>query len=293
MSLRAFRTFQAIARHGSFARAGDAVGLTQSAVSLQVKALEAEFRVQLFDRSHRLPILTEAGKIVLARAEEILALYDQIAVALADEQTLAGRLRLGAVQTALFGVLPDALAALTRDHPRLRVHLAAGVSADLSLQVATGDLDAAVTTQPVGPHPAELVWTPLYHDRLWLIAPAGHQGRPAHDLFAELPFIRFDQRAWAGRLIERELRRLRITARDEMVLDSPDIVVRMVEKGLGIAVVPLDDRQVAALSVTCLPFGEPQVRRGVVLMEPRARPKARLTAELAQAIRAQHGLATP
>ncbi len=70
MSIRALRTLQAIARHGSFAGAGKAVGLTQSAVSLQVKALEDEFGAALFDRSRRLPVLTEAGRIVVARSAE-------------------------------------------------------------------------------------------------------------------------------------------------------------------------------------------------------------------------------
>ncbi len=105
MSLRALRTLQAIARHGSFAGAGKAVGLTQSAVSLQVKALEEEFGAPLFDRSRRLPVLTEAGRIVVARSAEVLALYDDIAAALGDERSLAGRLRVGAVQTALVGRL--------------------------------------------------------------------------------------------------------------------------------------------------------------------------------------------
>src|SRR3712207_5299675 len=85
MSLKALRTLRAIARHGTFARAADAVGLTQSAVSLQVKALEDEFGAQLFDRTRRQPTLTEAGRIVLARAEEVLALYDRIPDALSDE----------------------------------------------------------------------------------------------------------------------------------------------------------------------------------------------------------------
>ena len=78
LSIRALRTLLAIARHGSFARAGEAIGLTQSAVSLQVKALEEEFGAQLFDRSRRRPTFTEAGRIVLAKAEEVLALYDRI-----------------------------------------------------------------------------------------------------------------------------------------------------------------------------------------------------------------------
>src|SRR3954468_18650810 len=101
MSLKALRTLLAVARYGTFAHAAVAVGLLQSAVSLQAKALEEEFGAQLFDRPRRQPILTEAGRVVLARAEEVLALYGRIPDALSDEHGLAGRLRLGAVQTAL------------------------------------------------------------------------------------------------------------------------------------------------------------------------------------------------
>ncbi|OWJ77426.1 LysR family transcriptional regulator [Haematobacter genomosp. 1] len=285
MSLRALRTLQAISRHGSFARAAETVGLTQSAVSLQIKSLEAEFDVSLFDRSRRLPILTEAGRIVLTRAEEILALYDAIPAALGIEQAITGRLRLGAIQTALFGIVPDALAALTQDHPQARIHLVAGVSATMSLQIASGDLDAAITTEPIGAHPPDLVWTPLYEDHLWLIGPAGTQTKTARELVTKYPFIRFDPRAWAGRIVDKELRRMRLNVREEMVLDSPDIIVRMVERGLGVAVVPLTLRQAQNLPITCLPFGTPQVRRTVVLMEHRSRPSSRLTEALALAIR--------
>ncbi|MBP6770563.1 MAG: LysR family transcriptional regulator, partial [Reyranella sp.] len=149
MSLRALRTLQAIARHGSFAGAGKAVGLTQSAVSLQVKALEEEFGAALFDRSRRLPVLTEAGRIVVARSAEVLALYDDIAAALGDGRSLAGRLRAGAVQTALAGVLPDALVALNRAHPRARGAVAGRLSAEMAEKGAAGERDAALTTRPV------------------------------------------------------------------------------------------------------------------------------------------------
>ncbi|WP_105418337.1 MULTISPECIES: LysR family transcriptional regulator [Neorhizobium] len=284
MSLRALRTLQAIVRHGSFARAGEVVGLTQSAVSLQVKALEQEFGMKLFDRSRRLPVLTGAGRIVLEKSQEILALYDRIAEALGDEQSLAGRLRVGAIQTALSGVLPEALAALNRAHPRVRVHVAAGMSAELALQVAAGELDAAVTTDPVRPYPADLTATPLYEDRFWILAPLGHEHSSSRDLLCELPFIRFDSRAWAGRLIDRELRRQRLDVREEMVLDSQDVILRMVEKGLGVAVVPLSDQARADLLLTCIPFGEPQLIRRVVLLERRGHDGGQLSRALAQAI---------
>lgn len=79
MSLRALRTLAAIAQHGSFARAAEAVCLTQSAVSLHVRTLEEAFNAPLFDRSRRTPTLTEAGRRAVERAREILAIYDGIA----------------------------------------------------------------------------------------------------------------------------------------------------------------------------------------------------------------------
>ncbi|MGO4407818.1 LysR family transcriptional regulator [Bosea sp. RAF48] len=281
MSLRALRTLQAISRLGSFARAGEAVGLTSSAVSLQVKSLEEEFGAQLFDRSRRLPVLTEAGRIVLAKSEEVLALYDQIAEALSVEQSLAGRLKLGAIQTALSGVLPQALMALKRSHPRVRVHVEAGMSAELALKVSAGELDAAITTEPVKPHPADLNWTPLYEDRFWLVAPAGSEGQNQRELLSNLPFIRFDSRAWAGRVIERELRRQRINVREEMVLDSQEVILRMVQSGLGVAIIPLSNEVRNGLPMFCLPFGEPQLKRQIVLLERQGQKGGRLAAALA------------
>jgi DNA-binding transcriptional LysR family regulator len=285
MSLRALRTLVAIARHRTFARAGEAVGLTQSAVSLQVKALEAAFNVRLFDRSRREPSLTEAGRIVLAQAEQILSLYDRIPDALSDEKALVGRLRIGAIHTALAGPLPDALLALRRQHPGLRVHVAAGLSAELAQRVVDGELDAAITSHPVRPHPADLVWSTLYEDRFWLLAPPQHAGHDARTLLTDLPFIRFDAQAWAGRMIASELRRLGIRVREEMVLDSKETIVRMVASGLGAAVVALSDSVLTQLPpIVRLPFGQPQMRRAVVLLEHQSRPAQRLTQALAEAV---------
>eukprot|EP01034_Spumella_vulgaris_P044925 gene44925-55916_t len=134
-------------------------------------------------------------------------------------------------------------------------------------KVAAGELDAALTTEPVRPYPAGLVWTPLYQDRFWLFAPPGQARRSARDLLAELPFIRFDSKAWAGRVIDRELRRMRVEVHEEMVLDSQDVILRMVEKGLGVAVLAVSDEIFAGLPLTCLPFGEPQLIRNIVMLE--------------------------
>ncbi len=294
MSLRAFRTLVAIARYRTFARAGEAIGLTQSAVSLQIKALESEYNVRLFDRSRRQPVLTEAGNILLAQAEQVLALVDRIPDALSDEKKLVGRLRIGAIQTALSGplpdallALPDALLALRAAHPSLHVHVSAGMSAELANRVAAGELDAAITTRPVRPHPPALTWTTLYEDRFWLLAPPHATQRDARTLLDALPFIRFDAQAWAGRMIAAELRRIGVRVREQMVLDSAETIARMVARGLGAAIVALPDATLARLPpVTRLPFGEPQMGREVVLLEHQSRPAERFARALAAEVTA-------
>ncbi|MGL6157267.1 MAG: LysR family transcriptional regulator, partial [Ralstonia mannitolilytica] len=75
-TIRFLRTFVAVARHGSFAAAAERVALTQAAVSLQMRALEAELRRDLFDRSGRTVTLNARGRALLPQAEHLLALYD-------------------------------------------------------------------------------------------------------------------------------------------------------------------------------------------------------------------------
>ncbi|MEW6452856.1 MAG: LysR family transcriptional regulator [Pseudomonadota bacterium] len=284
MSLRGFRTLHAIVQHGSFARAGEAIGLTQSAVSLQVKALEEEFGVKLFDRSRRRPALTEAGKIVLAKSEEVLTLYDQIPESLSDERSLAGRLKVGAMPTVLSGALPDALVALNRTHPRIRVHLASGLSGDLVHQVTAGELDVAITPEPSRSQSAKLSWSPLYTDRLWLIAPAKIDHKNQRKLLSEHPFIRLDRRSLSGIPIERELRRLRVRVREEMVLGSSETIIKMVQKGLGISIVSISDEMRKELALTCLPFGEPQLTRRIGFLVRQDRSDEMLVKALAHAV---------
>lgn len=288
MSLRALRTLLAIAQHGSFVRAAESVHLTQSAVSLHIKSLEDTFNAALFDRSRRLPVLTDAGHVAVERAREIVALYDGIASEIGGDNALRGRLKIGAIQTALASTVPLALAVLRVEHPDLRIHVASGMSAELATQVEAGELDVAITTEPVKPHPYGLVSTPLYEEGFWVIAPGELAGMDFRQLLQQQPFIRFDRRAWAGRTIERELRRMRLRVQTSMELDSQDAIIQMVSSGLGVSVIPLSRQRVEPLQHLAIqPFGSPQRMRRVVLLEREDRPLARLAAALAQAVQ-QH-----
>ncbi|MCY1536501.1 HTH-type transcriptional regulator GltR [compost metagenome] len=253
-----------------------------------MRSLEEQFNALLFDRSRRLPVLTEAGHLAVERAREILAIYDSIAADLGDGSELRGRLKLGAIQTALAGVLPVALAALSREHPNLRVNVSSGMSAELATRIESGELDAAVTTEPVKPYPHGLVSTLLYEEGFWIIAPAAVFSADARRLLQEHPFIRFDRRAWAGRIIEQELRRMRLRVQTSMELDSQDAIIQMVSSGLGVAVIPLSTRDLQALDgVVKIPFADPQRMRRVVLLEREDRPAGRLASALSEAVRRQ------
>lgn len=282
MSIRALRTLQAIARHGSFASAGAAVGLTQSAVSLQVKSLEEEFGAQLFDRSRRLPVLTEAGKLLVEKSAEVLALYDQLGPALSEEGVLAGKVKLGVIQTTLATYLPDALVQLNKAHPKARFHVVAGMSAELAAQVAAHELDAAITTELVRPHPADLVSTTLYEDKFWIVAPKGQGHQSQSELLRAYPFIRFDRASWAGRMIDRALRQMQIRPQEEMSLDSQAVILSMVERGLGTAVVPMSEKQAHSIPLTCLPFGVPHMTRKIVMLERHGHSGGQLAAAMAE-----------
>ncbi|RAI02257.1 LysR family transcriptional regulator [Acuticoccus sediminis] len=285
MSLRALRSLVAITRYGTFARAAEALGLTPSAVGLHVKALEEEFGVTLFDRSRRQPVLTAAGEIAVEHARGVLDGYDAIKDAVASGPGIAGRLRLGAIQTALAGVLPEALSRLQAAHPRLHIRVNSGMSAELAREIEAGNIDAAVTTEPVKPYPAGLHFDPTYCDRFWVVASPEHEGVDTRTLLTRLPLLRFDKRAWAGRIIEDELRRQGLRVREEMELDSQQALARMAATGLGVAVVPLDERDLESLPpLYRQPFGEPQLVRRVGVLSLEEAPAARFVALLVEAL---------
>ncbi len=104
------------------------------------------------------------------------------------------------------------------------------------------------------------------------------------DLLTQLPFIRLGSSAWAARTVVSELKALDITIREEMVFDSPDVILRMVESGLGAAILAFPNDVRARLDLTCLPFGRPQLERQMVLLEREDRRSGPLAAALAEAI---------
>lgn len=293
MSIRHLRTLLAIAERGSFAAAARDIHLTESAVSMQMKALEEELGLALFDRAKRPPALTEAARALLPEAKELVGGYERLARRKDDEEPVEGHLRLGAVPSVITGILPGAIAALRRKHPGVHVEIAMALSAELVERVSRRRLDAAIVSE-VSRVPSGLRWSPFVQEPLVLIAPPDAPDRPAGELLATYPFIRYTRQAWVGRLIHATMKRRRIKVAEAMTLDTLEAVTAMVSHGLGVSIVPDRGRDVAfAFPVRTVALPGPTVRRVVGLLRPDSHAKASLAdallAELTMLAGRDHG----
>lgn len=258
-SIRTLRTFLAVARHGSFAAAGQEVGLTAAAVGLQMRGLERDFNRRLFDRGARTVVLNTTGRQAIPQVEDLLVRY-QLLVSSAEADALAGTVVMGALVSALMGAFADALWALRQDHPRLEVKLFAGQSSTFAEKVLRGELDAAVVMKSPRPLAASMVWTPLYSEPMVLIVPRRPHFSLSADVFAILrdsPFIRFDRQTWTGSLVKRVLRRAGVRVRDGLELNSVEAIMATVRQGFGVSIVPqlanVDWRRDRELRVIAVP----------------------------------------
>lgn len=279
MSIRDLKTFLAIAESGSFASAARAVHRTQSAVTAQMKILEEELGIQLFDRSKRPPLLTDVGRTFVPKISHVVHAYESLFQE-AGHSELEGRFRLGSVPTLITGRLPQALVALRAKYPRLRIELTMGLSADLIEKVRRGAIDAAFTGgwRERG---SGLQWIPFAYDSLVLIAPLNAPNRSAEELVTTLPFIRYTREAWAEHLLDRFLKKRKLKVDEVMTLDTLEAITAMVHHGLGVSIVP--NRGIAdpfTLPVQTLVFSGPPTYRTIGLVQRLDNPKAPLVETL-------------
>ena len=144
MELYQLRTFVAVAQEGNLTRAAERVFTSPPAVSAQIKALEDELGVKLFDRTPRGMVLTEAGGRLLEEAERTLASAGRIRSAAAQLRGAAqGVARFGTISDPIALRLGDALVTLAERHPQVTLQLQQGLSANLLLALQRGELDCA------------------------------------------------------------------------------------------------------------------------------------------------------
>ena len=257
MELRHLRYFEAVARLNHVTRAAAELHVAQPALSKQLRDLEDELGVALFDRVGRRVRLTEAGEALLPHARAVIAQVEAARAAMAERVGLRrGLATIGAPPTVGTNLLPAALAAFNRRYPGIELRLReAGVSTLLE-QLAAGLADIAVVTLPVDD--PNLAVAPLFTEELVLAVAAHHslaesEGVELASLAAE-PFVLSPPNY--------ELRDATVDAcrragfAPHVVLDGGemDTLLRFVAAGLGVALVPrlalVGQRDIAAVPIS-------------------------------------------
>ncbi|ERS82416.1 LysR family transcriptional regulator [Halomonas sp. PBN3] len=174
MDTQSLQAFLAVAESGSFSRAAEQLHLTQPAVSKRIAALENQIDARLFDRIGRRVGLTEAGRVLLPRARQILVMVDDSRRALSNlEGSVAGSLTLATSHHIGLHRLPPLLRRYTREHPEVRLDLHFLDSEEAYQGVLDGALEMAVVT--LAPHPdPQLLAVPVWIDRLCFVCAPDH-----------------------------------------------------------------------------------------------------------------------
>jgi DNA-binding transcriptional LysR family regulator len=281
LELRRLEYFVAVARHGQFTRAADELWVTQSALSQQVRRLEAELGVELLRRTPRGVELTAAGEELLPRAEAVLAELANARAAL-DRHAGAtrGRVRVAATTIDTPG-LPAALAAFHRAHPELQIALRHAPAGEIPALVASRAADIGIASLR-GPAPPDVELTPLAEQPLVVVtAPreplAG--GEPIElGVLRGRPFILAEPGTALRDTVMAACQAAGFSPVPLFEVSDPATVRFLAHAGLGVSVVPASWLEQPGPEVAVVALAEPAPRHRVALLAPAGRetPAGRL-----------------
>ncbi|QZY95936.1 LysR family transcriptional regulator [Pantoea dispersa] len=294
-TLRQLRTFVAVAQHGSFSQAGQAIGLSQSAVSHSIKELEAEMGVRLLDRTTREVLLSEAGQQLATRLERLL---EELNTTLLDVRSYgeqrSGTVRVAASQTPSAHLMPQCLASSQLRYPDIRVILHDRVQQWVLQSVRNAEVDFGIVIGPL--QDADFDSEEILQEPFLLLC---HQ----HDALAQVPQAQWsmlagramvlqDYASGSRLLVDAALQRLALNVQVVQEIGHPATLYPMVEAGIGISILP-------ALALP-LPSGRkltvrrlyPEINRSLMLIKRKNRSLTPAAEAIWQEVRQQAALLT-
>ncbi|MCT8178594.1 LysR family transcriptional regulator [Variovorax sp. Varisp41] len=265
MKIDAFSTLDAVLRGGTLAAAAHEMNLTPSAISMQMKQLEAYLGQPLFDRSglqvKPMKLAHEVSSVMRDALQQLESLRKRASV------SIEGSVRLGVIESMQPIVLPATMRLLRERYPRLELRPARGRSASLIAAVKAGDLDAALVAQPESGGSARLRWQPMLRRELVLVAPPTATESSVAALFKQYDWIRYDRSTVTGTLAARFVSTQVREKRGTLEFDSTPAIVAMVSGGLGISVVQIADPGLVAtypVRIVRLGRGAPMLQLSLV-----------------------------
>ncbi|MBW6507674.1 MAG: hydrogen peroxide-inducible genes activator [Rhodobacteraceae bacterium] len=288
LTLRQLRYFEALARHRHFGRAADACAISQPALSMQIRELEASLGTALFERGARVLRLTSFGEAFAPRVTAILRSVDELGdLARASQAHLAGRLRLGVIPTVAPYLLPTIMANLNRMNASLDLHVRETLTPKLLRELADGNLDAAIVALPVSE--PSLTEVALFSENFVLARPPQDAQKPVPDRAAlgEMRLLLLEE----GHCFRDQALAFcaRPAARAHDLLDASSLttLVQMVSAGIGVTLIPemavAVETRLAPVSIAR--FAPPQPARTIGMIWRKTSPLGPQLMQVAEVVR--------
>jgi DNA-binding transcriptional LysR family regulator len=241
MQIQTFKVFCDLADTESFSKAAERNGITQSAVSQQVRSIEAQFRVRLIDRGRRAFCLTPEGQAFLASGREIVGAYDELGGRMQKlQEVVSGELRIATIFSIGLHELPPYLKRFRREFPLVDVQMDYRRSAQVYASVLENRADVGLVAYPASRRgiTASVFW----RDRLVLICAPSHPFAARRKIsFSDLhreKFIAFEPDLPTRREIDRQLRQAGAKVKVAFEFDNIETVKRAVEIENAVSIVP-------------------------------------------------------
>jgi DNA-binding transcriptional LysR family regulator len=240
MDLHKLRGFHAVARSGGFTAAARALGLTQPTISLQVKTLESELGVQLFERDSKRVALTREGDALFGLASRLFETEGEIDTLFRDRILLEpARLTIATNQSIAAHILPPRLEVFATRFPKVEINIHNLRTGDILLSVRDGSTDLGVIL--IDPRVEGLVAKKVLPYEMVLVTPREHPLRKRRRVtlqdIARYPFISYTKDTETRRLIDQPFERVRQKVSIRMALGSTDLIILYVSLGYGISII--------------------------------------------------------
>ncbi len=288
LTIKQLRYVEALASHGHFGRAAEACAISQPALSMQIKELEAGLGEKLFERSAREVRLTGFGEAFALRASAILRAVDELGdLARASRDQLSGRLRIGVIPTIAPYLLPTLIGNLAKSHAGLDIHIRETMTPRLIQELNEGRIDTAIVALPVSE--SSFTEVALFDEDFLLVRPRTQSDEPVPTADAlrhqRLLLLEeghcFRDQALSFCSLQSAL------PRDGLDGSSLSTLVQMVGAGIGVTLIP---HMAVAVETRSAPvcvarFPSPQPSRTIGMVWRKTSPLAERLAEVADVVK--------
>ena len=287
ITFRQLRYFDALAGQSHFGRAAAVCGISQPALSMQIKELEEALGAVLIERGARQVRLTKFGEEAALRVRDILRSVDELGdFARASRGWLAGQLHIGMIPTIAPYLLPTVIGDLTRMHPDLDIHVREALTSRLIQELVEGRLDTAIVALPVSE--PSLTEVALFAENFLLVRPGEDEGTPvpSSERLREMRLLLLEEGHCFRDQALSFCNMQSSPPREALDASSLSTLVQMVSAGMGVTLIPemAVTVETRSASVSVARFKDPQPARTIGMIWRKTSPLAGQLLQLSRVV---------